>query len=86
MGKQSKIRMQEPRVKNSGSKIGNSGHKGRNRGLTRAGRKRQSRRCGERRTRPERTARQGCASPDSRRAVGTIGGMAYDRELAGRIR
>ena len=34
-GEQSKIRMQEPRAKNSGTKIGKSGSRGRNRGLTR---------------------------------------------------
>ena len=43
MGEQSKISMQEPRGKISDSKNGNSGNRGRNRGLTRAGRRRQSR-------------------------------------------
>jgi hypothetical protein len=39
MGKRSKIRMRDSRAKISGCKIGNSEIKGRNRGLTRAGRR-----------------------------------------------
>jgi hypothetical protein len=39
MGKRSKIRMQDSRVKISDSKIGNSEIRGRNSGLTRAGRR-----------------------------------------------
>ena len=87
-GQQSKIRMQESRVKISGSKIGNSGNRDTNRGLTRAGRSRQSRRFGGRRTCPSaplgglRAAGFAAARP----AVCTIAAMAYDQELAGRIR
>jgi hypothetical protein len=51
-GQQSKIRMQEPRGKISGNKLGNSGNRGGNSGLTRTGRRRQSRRCRGRRTCP----------------------------------
>jgi hypothetical protein len=38
MGRVSKIRMREPRVKISGRKIGGSGQKGRKRQVSRAGR------------------------------------------------
>ena len=80
--------MQDSRVKISGSKIGNSGNRGRNSGLTRAGRRRQSRRCGERRTCPSASpaGMYAAAFAAARPAVCTIGAMAYDQELAGRIR
>jgi hypothetical protein len=51
-GHWNKIRMQGPRAKISGSKIGNSGSRGRKQGLTTAGRAQQSRRPRERRTCP----------------------------------
>jgi hypothetical protein len=85
---QSKIRMQESRVKISGSEIGNRSNGGGNGGLTRAGRRRQSRRCGGRRKGPAaslgrlRAAGFGIARP----AVGTLVVRAYAEELAGRIR
>ncbi len=79
--------MQEPRVEVSGSKIGNSGKRGGNRGLTRADRRWQSRRCGGRRTCPS-TSLAGCAARFAAQwpAVCTLVVMAYDEELAGRIR
>jgi hypothetical protein len=76
--------MQESKGKISGSKIGNNGNRGRKSGLTRAGRKRQSRRYGGRRTCPAlrsprmRAARFAAARP----VVCTLGAMAYDHELA----
>src|SRR5262249_34442094 len=48
-GEQSKLRMQEPKVEISRSKIGNSGSTGGNRVLTRTGRRHQRRRNGGRR-------------------------------------
>jgi hypothetical protein len=87
-GEQSKIRMQGSRAKISDSKIGNSGKGGRNRGLTRAGKRRQSHRYGGR-GEPERAARAGDAPlkfPGARPSVCTLVAMAYDEELADRIR
>jgi len=89
--------MQGSRVKISGSKIGNSGNKGTNRGLTRAGRWRQSRRSGGRRTCPSaslagwhagdaRRSIRAAASAAAQPAVYTILAMAYDQELPVRIR
>jgi hypothetical protein len=88
--------MQDARTKISDSETGNSEIKGRNSGLTRAGRRQQSRRCGGRRTCPRTSlagwragtppqhSRHGIRSP--RPTLYTIVAMAYDQELAGRIR
>jgi TfoX/Sxy family transcriptional regulator of competence genes len=80
--------MQEPGGKISGSKIDNSGNRGGNGGLTRARRRRQSRRYDGRRTCPSvplgRLRAAGFAA--ARPAVCTLVAMAYDQELAGRIR
>jgi hypothetical protein len=80
--------MQGSGGKISVNKIYNSGSKGGNRGLTRAGRRRQSRRYGGRRKCPSaplgRLRAAGFAV--ARTAVCTLGAMAYDEELAGRIR
>jgi hypothetical protein len=79
--------MQEAKGKISGSKIGNSVKSGGKGGLIRAGRRRQSRRCDGRRTCPSAPLSGPCrwiavAQP----AVRTLVVMAYDQELAGRIR
>jgi TfoX/Sxy family transcriptional regulator of competence genes len=73
--------MRGSRGKISGSEIGNGGNRGINRGLTRAGRRWQSRRCGGRRRCPSASLAR-----DAGPAVRTIVAMAYDQELAARIR
>jgi hypothetical protein len=87
-GEQSKIRMHECGVKISGRKIGNSGNRGGNSGLTRTGRRRQSRRYGGRRPGPSAPIGRPHAAGfvAARPAVCTFVAMAYDEELAGRIR
>jgi hypothetical protein len=87
-GEQNKIRMQQRRVKISGSKIGNSGKQHGNRGRTRASRSGKvvdPANAGHR----ERSTRLGMRAARSvvgRPTVGTIGAMANDPELAGRMR
>jgi len=86
MGKRSKIRMQDSRAKISDSKIGNSEIKGRNSGLTRAGRRQQSRRCGGRRTCPSASLAGGAGTRRGIRAAASAAAARglYDRHYARR--
>jgi len=79
--------MQEPKVEISGSKVGSNGSGDGNRGLTRVGRKRQSRRCGERRTCPSaRTPGMRCSIRGRGLRPLRSPPWLYDQELADRIR